>query len=229
MAVFPSGTSFSVAVTSNFPLAPALTDTFPLALTVTVPLAEPTGLTSHSNFLLDTFEGDIVALIVALLPTAILSGPFNTISFASCLTVTVQLAAFLLPSFAVALIVALPGLHAVTFPFESTVATFLLLLLHTTSVMLPPSTVILLLFSPARFTESSVQIVNLEVPNLTFVILTASRILIVTLLVTSPAFAWITHSPAGVPFATATLPFFTVTPLPLTTLHSTLFPVPNFA
>ena len=207
------------------PLAPLFTETFPLALTVTL----FAGSTVQFNFLFVTFAGVMIALIVALFPTAILFGPFNSILSANCFTVIVQLPAFLLPSLAIALIVALPGASAVTIPFASTIATFLLLLLHTTSVMLPPSTVILLLFSPARFTESSVQIVNLEVPNLTFVILTASRILIVTLLVTSPAFAWITHSPAGVPFATATLPFFTVTPLPLTTLHSTLFPVPNFA
>ena len=51
---------------------------------------------------------------------------FRVIPVTDWLTVTLQLALLPLPSFAVALIVAVPGPTAVTFPLESTVATAVL-------------------------------------------------------------------------------------------------------
>ena len=50
-------------------------------------------------------------------------------------TVIVALAYFLLPSFAVAVIVTFPTFLAVTFPFDDTVATFVFELFHVTLLL----------------------------------------------------------------------------------------------
>ena len=61
---------------------------------------------------------------------------FNTIPVTGWITVTLQLALFPLPSFAVAVIVAVPTATAVTLPFESTVATDVLEDFHVTALLL---------------------------------------------------------------------------------------------
>ena len=131
--------SAAVAVTLYLPaFAVLLAVTFPLLLTVTPEFA---GDTDHVTFLSDgafSFTPPLnVSAKVMDFPLLNLELPVSCIAVTYCLIVSVKFADFPLPSFAVALIVTFPGNLAVTLPFLSTVASFVLLLVHVTSVTLP--------------------------------------------------------------------------------------------
>lgn len=117
----PSGV-ITVTVITALPALMALT--LPLVLTV----ATLVSLEAHVIFLLLNVTGSVVTVSFSLLPTWMLvSCLFKVTLFTAVTTVMLLLAYFLLPSLAVAVIVALPAVRAVTSPFSSTVATLSLL------------------------------------------------------------------------------------------------------
>ena len=107
--------------------------TFPLESTVATDVLED----FHVTALLLALPGLTVTVKVSLPPTFMLVLVLlKVIPVTGWVTVTLQLALLPLPSFAVTVIVAVPGPTAVTLPFESTAATDVLEDFHVTALLL---------------------------------------------------------------------------------------------
>ena len=119
--------SFAVALIVTFPAFSAVT--FPVLLTVAIFLS----LLVYVTALFFAFDGDTLVLSDTVSPTSnIFLFADNVMLLTGCVTTTLTVAFLSVPSFAVAVIVAVPTFLAVIFPFEVTVATFVLLDLKVT-------------------------------------------------------------------------------------------------
>ena len=123
--------SFAVAVIVAVPFLTAFTT--PLEVTVATALL----LVVHLTALLLALAGPAVAFSVKVFPLfRVREVLFRVILVTGCVTVTLQTAFTPLPSFAVAVIVAVPFATALMLPFESTVAALVLLLFQVTALLL---------------------------------------------------------------------------------------------
>ena len=114
--------------------------TVPLLMPLTTPVEETVAtallLVVHFTVLLFALEGPTVAVSVAVFPLlSVKAVLFSVRLVTGCLTVTLQVAFFPLPSAAVAVIVAVPLLTPLTSPAEETVATELSLVVHFTVLL----------------------------------------------------------------------------------------------